>query len=132
MPLGLIGRAALQTFQPGDLVALRRNEPLQIGQLAQQFHQQSFQLGTWQIGQTGGRRHATSESYSPAFDKPKKPELPGVMPRLPDYDAVRAALTLAWSNGPVEGQINRLKTLKRQMYGRANLDLLERRFLLAA
>jgi len=49
-----------------------------------------------------------------------------------DYDAVRAALTLIWSNGPVEGQINRLKTLKRQMYGRANLDLLERRFLLAA
>ncbi len=51
---------------------------------------------------------------------------------LADYDAVRAALTLAWSNGPVEGQINRLKTVKRQMYGRANLDLLERRFLLAA
>ncbi len=41
-------------------------------------------------------------------------------------------MTLAWSNGQVEGQINRLKTLKRQMYGRANLDLLERRFLLAA
>ncbi len=49
-----------------------------------------------------------------------------------DYDAVCAALTLAWSNGPVEGQINRLKTLKRQMYGQASLDLLERRFLLAA
>ena len=49
-----------------------------------------------------------------------------------DYDAVHAALTLAWSNGPVEGQISRLKALKRQMYGRANLDLLERRFLLAA
>ncbi len=49
-----------------------------------------------------------------------------------DYDAVRAAVTLAWSNGPVEGQINRLKTLKRQLYGRASLDLLERRFLLAA
>ena len=49
-----------------------------------------------------------------------------------DYAAVRAAAALAWSNGPVEGQINRLKTLKRQMYGRANLDLLERRFLLAA
>ncbi len=41
-------------------------------------------------------------------------------------------MTLAWSNGQVEGQINRLKTLKRQMYGRADLDLLERRFLLAA
>ena len=49
-----------------------------------------------------------------------------------DYDAVRAAVTLAWSNGQVEGQIDRLKTIKRQMYGRANLDLLERRFLLAA
>jgi transposase len=45
---------------------------------------------------------------------------------------VRAAVTLDWSNGPVEGQINRLKTIKRQMYGRANLDLLERRFLPAA
>ena len=49
-----------------------------------------------------------------------------------DYAAVRAAVTLAWSNGQVEGQINRLKTIKRQMYGRASLDLLERRFLLAA
>ncbi len=49
-----------------------------------------------------------------------------------DYGAVRATLMLAWSNGPVEGQINRLKSLKRQMYGRASLDLLRRRFLLAA
>ena len=49
-----------------------------------------------------------------------------------DYDAVRAAVELAWSNGQVEGQINRLKTIKRQMYGRASLDLLGRRFLLAA
>ena len=49
-----------------------------------------------------------------------------------DYAAVRAALSLDWSNGQTEGQINRLKTIKRQMYGRASLDLLERRFLLAA
>jgi transposase len=39
---------------------------------------------------------------------------------------------VGWSNGPVEGQINRLKAIKRQMYGRAKLDLLERRFLPAA
>jgi transposase len=45
---------------------------------------------------------------------------------------VRAALELPWSNGQVEGQINRLKLLKRQMYGRAGLDLLERRALPAA
>lgn len=48
-----------------------------------------------------------------------------------DYDAVRAGVTMSVSNGPVEGHINRLKMLKRQMYGRAKIDLLERRFLLA-
>ncbi|MFM9947385.1 MAG: ISL3 family transposase [Saprospiraceae bacterium] len=46
-----------------------------------------------------------------------------------DYDAVKAALTLAWSNGQVEGQVNRLKTLKRQMYGRAGFKLLRKRIL---
>jgi transposase len=49
-----------------------------------------------------------------------------------DYDAVKAGLTWPWSNGPVEGHINRLKTLKRQMFGRSGLDLLQRRFLIAA
>jgi transposase len=49
-----------------------------------------------------------------------------------DYEAVRAAVTLDWNNGQTEGQINRLKTIKRQMYGRAGLDLLGRRFLLAS
>ncbi len=34
-----------------------------------------------------------------------------------------------WSNGQVEGQVNRIKTLKRQMYGRAKLDLLRHRML---
>lgn len=46
-----------------------------------------------------------------------------------DYDAAKAALTLAWSNGQVEGQVNRLKTLKRQMYGRAGFKLLRKRIL---
>jgi transposase len=49
-----------------------------------------------------------------------------------DYDAVRAAMTSPWSTGQVEGQINRLKMIKRQMFGRANFDLLNRRFILAA
>jgi len=47
-----------------------------------------------------------------------------------DYAAVKAGVTLPWSNGPVEGHINRLKMLKRQMFGRAHLDLLHRRFVL--
>lgn len=49
-----------------------------------------------------------------------------------DYGAVKAEVTLAISNGQVEGQINRLKMLKRQMYGRAGFDLLRRRVLLAS
>jgi transposase len=60
-------------------------------------------------------------------------QLGGFAKRLSaDHDAVRAAVSLDWSNGQTEGQINRLKTIKRQMYGRAAPDLLERRFLLAA
>jgi transposase len=48
-----------------------------------------------------------------------------------DYQAVKAGVTLPWSTSPVEGHINRLKMLKRQMFGRARLDLLSRRFLRA-
>jgi transposase len=48
-----------------------------------------------------------------------------------DQGAVKAGVTVYWSNGQVEGQINRLKMLKRQMYGRAGINLLSRRFLLA-
>lgn len=44
-----------------------------------------------------------------------------------DYAAVKASLMTSVSNGPVEGQINRLKLLKRQMFGRASFDLLNRR-----
>jgi transposase len=46
-----------------------------------------------------------------------------------DRPAIEAALTLPWSNGQTEGQVNRLKVLKREMYGRAKLDLLSQRFL---
>lgn len=46
-----------------------------------------------------------------------------------DIDAVTAGLTLPHSSGAVEGHVNRIKMLKRQMYGRANLDLLRKRIL---
>jgi transposase len=49
-----------------------------------------------------------------------------------DYDAVHAALSEPWSTGPVEGHINRLKLIKRDMYGRAGFDLLRSRVLAAA
>ena len=58
------------------------------------------------------------------------PELAGFAEGIRrDYSAIRAAFDLPWSNGQVEGQVNRLKLLKHQMYGRANLDLLRRRVL---
>lgn len=58
------------------------------------------------------------------------PELAGLGEGIRrDDTAVRAACTSPWSQGQVEGQVNRLKLLKRQMYGRAKLDLLRRRVL---
>ena len=49
-----------------------------------------------------------------------------------DKAAVLAGLTLPYSSGPVEGQINRLKLIKREAYGRAGLSYLQQRFLPAA
>ncbi len=46
-----------------------------------------------------------------------------------DLAAVTAGLSLPYRSGPVEGHVNRIKTIKRQMYGRANFDLLRRRVL---
>jgi len=46
-----------------------------------------------------------------------------------DRAAVSAAITSAWSNGQTEGQITKLKLVKRQMYGRAKLDLLQARLI---
>jgi transposase len=46
-----------------------------------------------------------------------------------DLEAVRNAMLEPWSNGQTEGQINRLKTLKRAMYGRAGVELLRARMM---
>ncbi|MGW7557874.1 hypothetical protein [Streptomyces rimosus] len=48
-----------------------------------------------------------------------------------DLDAVTAGLTLPWNSGVVEGRVNRIKMLKRQMFGRAGFELLRKRVLLA-
>lgn len=49
-----------------------------------------------------------------------------------DLAAVKASLTEPWSNGQTEGQITKLKLVKRQMYGRARLDLLRARLVVPA
>ncbi|GHG04085.1 hypothetical protein GCM10017667_38090 [Streptomyces filamentosus] len=57
------------------------------------------------------------------------PTLAGGIDR--DRDAVIAGLTLPWNSGVVEGHGNRIKMLKRQMFGRAGFSLLRKRVLLA-
>ncbi|MFD5029171.1 hypothetical protein ACFWM0_01880 [Streptomyces sp. NPDC058405] len=48
-----------------------------------------------------------------------------------DLDAVAAGLTLPWNSGVVEGHVDRIKMLKREMFGRAGFELLRKRLLLA-
>jgi transposase len=60
------------------------------------------------------------------------PELRGFSRNLRhDWDAVHAGLTERWSSGSVEGNVNKVKVAKRQMFGRARFDLLRKRVLLA-
>jgi transposase len=78
------------------------------------------------------RDAAAFSSWRESALKSALPELCSFITGLDrDAKAMEAALTLPWSNGPVEGQVNRLKVIKRQMYGRANFDLLRARVLAA-
>jgi transposase len=68
------------------------------------------------------------------IDRVEADDLPGLRSFINgirrDLAAVTAGLSLPYSSGPVEGTVNRIKTIKRQMYGRANFDLLRRRILM--
>ncbi len=75
---------------------------------------QPDQLNAW-IDQATGSKISALKSFANGLQQ--------------DFEAVKAALSLEWSNGQTEGQVNRLKMLKRQMYGRANFDLLRKRVL---
>ena len=46
-----------------------------------------------------------------------------------DIDAMEKGIRMKWSNGAVEGHVNRIKSIKRQMYGRASFQLLRKRVL---
>jgi transposase len=73
------------------------------------------------------------DAWLDAAEQSKVAEFEGFARALrQDCQAVAAALTYEWSNGQVEGQINRLKLIKRQMYGRASFELLRQRVLEAA
>lgn len=72
------------------------------------------------------------ESWMAAVTQDDQPALHSFVTGLRrDQDAVTAGLTLPWNSGPVEGHVNRVKMIKRQMFGRAKPDLLRKRVLLA-
>jgi transposase len=95
---------------------------------------QSLQRLAVQFGQVVRRRYRMGlEPWLLAAEESSMPELHGFAGGLRrDLHAVTAALQWEWSNGQTEGQVNRLKTLKRAMYGRAKLDLLRLRLVYAS
>ncbi|MRH90271.1 hypothetical protein GFY24_23000 [Nocardia sp. SYP-A9097] len=72
------------------------------------------------------------EGWMNAIDADKQPALASFVRGLrQDLDAVTAGLTLPWNSGAVEGHVNRIKMIKRQIFGRAKPDLLRKRILLS-
>lgn len=79
------------------------------------------------------RKHQDLRSWMVQAERSDIPELRSFVNGIErDYDAVHAALCLPWSQGVTEGKVNKLKTLKRVMYGRAGFPLLRQRLLHAA
>ncbi|RNG36028.1 transposase [Streptomyces botrytidirepellens] len=78
---------------------------------------------------------APSERLADWLDAVRQDDLPSLHTLAAgidrDRDAVIAGLTLPWNSGPVEGHVNRIKMLKRQMFGRAGFQLLRKRVLLS-
>jgi transposase len=78
------------------------------------------------------RRGERLEAWASRAETSPVSELRGFSKGLrKDWAAVTAGLTVSYSSGPVEGHVNRIKMIKRQMYGRAKPDLLRKRVLLA-
>jgi transposase len=76
------------------------------------------------------RQHERLRSWMEEASQSGIPELKSFVAGIErDYDAVKAALRLPWSQGVTEGKVNKLKTLKRVMYGRAGFPLLRQRIL---
>ena len=76
------------------------------------------------------RKHQDLRSWMVQAERSGIPELRSFVNGIErDYDAVHAALRLPWSQGITEGKVNKLKTLKRVMYGRAGFPLLRHRLL---
>ncbi len=136
-------QAALRAFSPRQATwlllraaaSLQPDELLFLEQLRSAWPAVDFlQHIALQFGQLVRRRdHEALGAWLTTAEQSDMPEFRGFANGLRrDLQAVTAALKWDWSNGQTEGQVNRLKTLKRAMYGRAKLDLLRLRLLYAA
>jgi transposase len=106
--------------------------------LLKQLYERSAELGSARrlaqhfLRLVRERRGRELEQWVAEVHKTGPPELRGFSRNLRhDWDAVHAGLTQPWSSGSVEGNVNKLKVAKRQMFGRARFDLLRKRVLLA-
>jgi transposase len=121
----VLRREANRTAAEAQQLAQLRAQSAEVGEaidLAQDFatlvrQRQPTQLDPWLTRATTSTLEALRRFATGLYE---------------DYEAVKAGVTLPWSTSPVEGHINRLKMLKRQMFGRAHLDLLSRRFVRAS
>jgi transposase len=104
-----------------DQLCERSAELATARQLAQQF-----------LRLVRDRRGRELHKWVAAVQQTGPPELRGFSRNLHrDWDAVQTGLTVRWSSGCAEGLVNKLKVIKRQMFGRARFDLLRTRVLLA-
>ncbi len=88
-------------------------------------------LGFGEVGMVESRYQPTLPAWIDAVDASRLPGLTGFALHLRrDVDAVIAGLTLDWSSGSIEGAVNRIKKIKRQLYGRAGFELLRKMILL--
>jgi hypothetical protein len=83
MPLGLITRRFFSPFNRSDLIALRSHDTLQMRQLAEQFHNKSFQLGAWQPKADRQTGHTSQNRIPSRRGKPPNQRPAGLLLRLP-------------------------------------------------
>jgi len=141
IPVGPTAQQSTYTARQLSFLMMRRSEELTVTEqqdLAPLQHENGDGSALYHLTQTFAQllRDRAVERLDPWLQEAEEsrfPELHSFVAGIRrDEAAVRAALELPWSQGQVEGQITKLKLLKRQMYGRAKLDLLQQRLLHAA
>ena len=117
---------------PGQLTERQRTQLLQVCQAGTDLYM-AYVLTQDFVKMIKERKGDCLDGWMKRAEQSGLPALKGLARGLrQDYAAVEAALSSPWSQGQVEGQITRLKLLKRKMYGRAKFDLLRLRVLHAA